>query len=226
MAEFSIQDAAFTGFRLVREHPRSLVVWTLYALGLSLLLAVVLVGMMGPDVMKLSALGADAADDPDAVVALLSRLLPGYLVLLGVALVSNAIFGAGMIRAILRPTEEGFGYLRLGEDELRQLGLGLLAFAVIFGANLALATLFGLVVGAIGGATNVSAPSAAMLMILLLVCATIYLAVRFSLAPALTFDSRRIDLLGSWSLTRGRVWPLLGVYALTLALIMVISLLS
>src|SRR5580693_1681342 len=116
MSEFSIQDAAFTGFRLVREHPRSLGVWTLYALGLSLLLAVVIVGMMGPDMMKLSALGADAARDPDAVVALFGRLLPGYLVVLGVALVSNAIVGAAMIRAILRPAEEGFGFLRLGAD--------------------------------------------------------------------------------------------------------------
>ena len=170
--------------------------------------------------------GGDAARDPTTVIALFSHLLPGYLVVLGVALVSNAIFGAAMIRAILHPTEEGLGFLRVGVDELRQLGLGLLTFAVFFGANVALLTVLGLIVAAIGGALNVTAGSAAMLMILGLICGTSYLAVRFSLAPALTFDSGRIDLLGSWSLTRGRFWPLLGAYGLTLALIMVIYLLS
>ena len=56
--------------------------------------------------------------------------------------------------------------------------------------------------------------------------ALIYVAVRLSLAPALTFESRRINLLGSWALTRGRFWPLLGAYVLTVALVAMVWILS
>jgi hypothetical protein len=52
------------------------------------------------------------------------------------------------------------------------------------------------------------------------------LAVRLSLAPPLTFATGRIDLFGSWALTRGRAGRILGAYALTLALVALVYFLS
>lgn len=42
----------------------------------------------------------------------------------------------------------------------------------------------------------------------------IWLAVRLSLASPLTFDTRRVRVFGSFALTRGRFWSLLGAYLL------------
>jgi hypothetical protein len=54
----------------------------------------------------------------------------------------------------------------------------------------------------------------------------VVLGVRFSLAPALTFDTHRINLFGSLGLTRRRFWPLFGAYLLAVALAAVVYLLS
>ena len=53
-----------------------------------------------------------------------------------------------------------------------------------------------------------------------------FLSVRFSLAPALTFHTRRVNLFGSWALTRGRFWPIAGTYLLTFALTIVVLMLT
>ncbi|MEI9891311.1 MAG: hypothetical protein WDN45_12940 [Caulobacteraceae bacterium] len=56
-------------------------------------------------------------------------------------------------------------------------------------------------------------------------CAAIYGFVRLSLASPLTFDTRKVDLFGSWALTRGRFWKMLGTYLLVVGLALVIGLL-
>lgn len=226
MADFSIQDVAFTGFGVVRQHPRALLAWWLYALVFALLLGLVIVGLAGPDFAKLVAVGAQRPSDPALVLGLMSRLAPAYLAMLVLALASNAILAAAMNRAVLRPDDDRFGYLRVGADELRQLGLVLLTFLVFMGVYFGVA----IVVGVIGGLVMaVTKASPALLLILLFLClmgVLVFLAVRLSLASALTFDTRRINLFGSWSLTRGRSWRLFGTYLLVFALVMVVYVLS
>ena len=226
MAEFSIQDVAFTGFRVVREHPRALAVWALYALIVSVAFSVIFVVLMGPDFVKLMAASARPSPDPARVAALFGRLAPGYVGFVAVAMVSNAILGAAMIRTVLRPAEDRFGFLRLGADERRQLGLGILTLVVFVGVYLALVLASGLLVGVVA---MVARPAAGAMLVVLMVGSLgvmIFLGVRFSLAPALTFDRSRVTLFGSWPLTRGRFWPLLGAYVLTSALIAVVYLLG
>ena len=123
MAEFSIQDAALTGFRVVREHSRALPYWALFALAQSLLLSGILVGMMGRDYVRLSALVLRSPTDPTEMAGIMGRNLAAFIGAMWVLLVSNAIIGAAMLRAVLRPREDRFGFFRLGPDEARQLGL-------------------------------------------------------------------------------------------------------
>ena len=51
----------------------------------------------------------------------------------------------------------------------------------------------------------------------------VWTGVRLSLASALTFDTGRVRLFGSWRLTRGVFWPLVGAYLLAFVIIALIS---
>jgi len=51
----------------------------------------------------------------------------------------------------------------------------------------------------------------------------LYVAVRLSLAPAITFSERRLAVFDSWKLTHGQFWRLMGAYGLAVFGIMAIA---
>ena len=227
MAEFSIQDAAFAGFRVARQHPKALLVWIGVSILMQLATQGVLVAMAGPAMTQLTALIGLASTDPQHVdptkfAALAPGLAPAYLMILPISLCVYAVIYAAMNRVILRPADEGIGYLKLGPDELRQLGLRLLIGLIFVGAYLfaifvisflaALMTSIAMTVVAVG--------------VLAVLGGFVYLAVKLSLASALTFHSGKIDLKGSWTLTRGRFWPLFATYLLAGVLMVVVAMLA
>jgi hypothetical protein len=226
MAEFSVQDVALTGFRVVREHPAALGVWAGLSILLSLLDSLMIVGLGGADANRVLTLGMQPTRPPEEVLAALGRLAPLYAALMGISLVSYAILGAAMNRAVLRPAETRFGFVRFGADELRQLGLGCLMLVVFAAAYLAIGFALGLVVAILLVPLKADVTVAVALVLLGMVVGLAYVWVRLSLAPPLTFDSGRIDLFGSWNLTRGRFWLLLRTYLLALVLTVVVYLLS
>jgi hypothetical protein len=59
-----------------------------------------------------------------------------------------------------------------------------------------------------------------------MICGLIYFSVRLSLASPLTFASGRIQVFGSWAMTRGRFWPLFGTYLIAFALGLVVTALT
>ncbi|HLZ83275.1 MAG TPA: hypothetical protein VKQ54_06870 [Caulobacteraceae bacterium] len=225
MADFSIQDVAFTGFRVVRQHPRALLAWWLFSLVFSMLVGLVFFSLAGADFVKLMAMSRQPTLDPTAFFALASRLAPAYLIFLALALASNAVLGAAMIRAVFRPQDDRLGYLRVGADEARQLGLLALMFLVFTGVYFGVVVV-GVMVRVLVAATRIAPDAVLVLLFFGVVAVMLFLAVRLSLAGALTFDTRRINLFGSWSLTRGRFWRLFGTYLLVFALVLVVYLLS
>jgi hypothetical protein len=225
MADFSATDVAFSGIRFVRERPRTVAIWAGAQLIISLVLGAIVVAMLGPSLVQLQGLGRQQPTDPTQAMAVFSHLLPAYAVLLPVTLVINAVVYAAMARAVMRPADEGVGYLRLGADEVRQILLMLLWFVVaiageiVGGLVLAIPTVI-LVMIAQG-----ARPLIIALCLLVALAAVIYVIVRLSLASAMTFDRKRVDLFGSWTLTKGHVWKMMGVYALVLGLALVILIL-
>jgi hypothetical protein len=214
MAGFSIQDAALGGFAAVRAHPRALLVWTPFAFVVSLIVQVVFVQLGGQQV-QWSAL----SEDPAQLTALFRKVLPGELAVLLVALAANAFVQAAMMRLVLSPEASRFGYFRIGAEELRQLGLEVLALAVLLGGYFGFFIVVSIVMVAVSGpsaATNIAEIVVGVCAALVVLAAVF---VRLSLAVPLTFDTGRINLFGSWRLTRGQFWPILGTYVLAIALV-------
>jgi hypothetical protein len=157
--------------------------------------------------------------DPGPVLALIREVAPTYVVLMTVWLVVTAVFYAAMNRAVLRPQESRFGYLRLASDELRQLGLLALLFLLLTAIYFVVAIVALIVLTLIGIA---SGGLALVILLPLVLGAFIFVGVRLSLASPLTFATGRINLAAAWRLTRGRFWPLLGTYFIAFALSLVV----
>jgi hypothetical protein len=231
VAEFSASDAAFTGFRVVAERPWAVGIWALLQFAISLGVSLFVAFSAGPAFTKLANLGLQPpTQDPTVVLDLFRQVAPTYVVLLVSGLVLNAVLYAAMNRAVLRPQESRFGYLRLASDELRQLGLfaiflglGIIAYAIVIVVMAVVVVVVALAGGGTDGAGFALALAIALPAIL---CGAIYLAVRLSLASPLTFDTRRIDPMAAWRLTRGRFWPLLGTYLIAFALSIVVVVLT
>jgi len=160
--------------------------------------------------------------DPAAFSTLLPRLAPAYGVILPLSLACNAVLYAAMNRIVLRPADDAAGYLRLGVAELRQLGLQVLLGLLFFGLYvLAVFVCAGLIAMARGVGALLAVLTAAVS-----VCGLVFLGVRLSLASPATFQTARIDLAASWSLTKGRFWPILGTYLLAFVLVIVVVVLA
>jgi hypothetical protein len=229
VAEFSASDAAFTGFRVVAERPWAVAIWAGLQLIVSLAFELFVAFSAGPAFTKLGAIGLQPpGQDPTAVLDLFRQAAPTYLVLFVASLVLNAVLYAAMNRAVLRPAEARFGYLRLAADELRQLGLfamfaglGLAAYTVMLFVAMVLVVVIGLIAG-----ESMALALGLAVMLPAIICAFVFLAVRLSLASPMTFETRRINLVGAWRLTQGRFWPLLGTYVIAFALSIVVIVLT
>jgi hypothetical protein len=231
VAEFSASDAAFTGFRVVAQRPWIVAVWAFLqlvsALGFNLFMAY----SAGPALAKLDQLGVpQPGQDLAPEFDLFRQVAPTYIVVLLGSMVLNAVLYAAMNRAVLKPTESRFGYLRLAADELRQLGLfaiflglGIIAYAVLIIVSAVVIVILGL---ATGGAGTAALGLGLAILLPVVICAVVFVAVRLSLASPMTFDTHRIDPLAAWRMTRGRFWPMLGAYVIGFVLSALVVLLT
>ncbi len=234
MNAFSATDAAFAGFRLIRQRPMLIVVWTLVGLGLLLAFGLVALLLLGGSFMSLAQLGEGAEPSVEEVSRILLTMVPLMLIVLPVGGVYLATMIAGVNRAILRPDEKAFFYLRLGADEMRQAVVLLVQALGWFGVYLLVVLIVALTAGVgalsagLGGESPTPGGIGAVIGSILLAgiggfALALFLLVKFSLASAQTFHTGRINIFGSWSLTRGRFWPILGAFLLVFVFMIMIS---
>lgn len=203
-------------FGLIRERFMAVLIW----IAIYLAANVAMMLAMGP--MFATALDPTASANP---AELLATIGPVYLLGFVVSLVGIVLY-TGAMRAVLRPDAGGIGFLRVGIDELRVLGL-LLLFAIAALIGLVGSMMLIMVVGAgisMGGDSPVIGGLLMLLFMLALFPLLIFLTVRMSLAFPLTLHRRKLVLGEAWRLSRGRFWTLFGAALVVSVIGMVMSL--
>ena len=228
MASFSATDAAFEGFRLTKEQPKTLLIWAAFNLVISIVTLVLLIGVGGEALAAMMALESAGSDpDPAQAMATFSQLGVVYALLLPIGLITQSMLGAAVYRAVLRPQEGGVGFLKLGGDELRLVALSIIYFFLMILGVVGVTLVASLVVGLAGRA--IGGPAAALLGVgvgLFVSGLMVFVVVRLSLAGVITYARKKISVFDSWGLTRGHFWQIIGTYVLTLAAVIVVMMLS
>ena len=221
---FSATDAAFEGFRVVRRAPLSLVFWALFYL----VVMAAAFAVMGPSLAsamaaaeRLEQVGTPTINDFMPIINSFGLV---FSILLPVSLLSSAVMSAAIARSVLYPTQKALGYLRFGADELRVLAVSV-ALGIVF------IVLMGLIWGMTFalGAAAVNTPVLWLIVVVFFLvawAAFIWLLVRLSLAVPMTLAEKRIVLFDSFKLTKGRVWPLLGMAIIAGVMSFVVSMLG
>jgi len=192
-------------FRLLRQHPLSVLVWSI----------LYLVGIFAIGLLRILVAPADPQSVAGAIGAgLLSQ---------GLAIALVAVLISAATRATLHPYKRGACYLRLGANELRVFAL----LAMLTIASMVIAFLLMLANGALFSLFGVLVPPAAAnwavsVLLLAELAAMIFVEVRLSIALPLTYLYKTITVDEAWAQSRGHFWSIFGAFAV-LALLLALA---
>jgi hypothetical protein len=220
---FSPADAAFIGFRFVKEKPNAVAAWAAVSLVFNLLSA--FVGLvLGGQALRTFQAQAGKVDDLSTVFQLLVPAAPALIAIAAITLSGMALVYSSALRLFVG--KEDHVTFRIGLDEKR-VALTIVAFTLIYFA-VTVVVLIGL-----GLAANISEAFSSFVggffvwvTPLALFAATTFMIVRLSLTPIIAVDRGRISLKESWVSTRGHFWPLAGSLLLSIGLFVVMAFLA
>jgi hypothetical protein len=221
MPGFSATEAALEGFRVTRENPRAFSAWV----GVTFLVSILgpVISVLMPANVRHGLETITANETPTASQFLDALILVAPILFLGLAI--QCVMAAAVYRLIFRHDDTRFGYLRLGADELRLMGLTVIYLGLVMGLVVGMTLASALLMALASVAGPAVAGFVGLVAWLFSVGLVIFVLVRLSLAPVATFAERRLAIFESWGLTRGQFWRLLGAYVLAIACIAVIGLL-
>lgn len=204
------------GFRLIGRQPIAFAVWTVLNIALlagSQLSAGLAMRMIGNAELM-------GATGPTAI------MVPAYGVSF-VQIVIQLVLWAAVYRAVLKPEDSAFAYLRLGADEARLFVLGLVTLLVsialmIVPFVLIFAFTASMVATNAGPEAAIGMAGIAFLCMLLILPAFIFIGVRFALAWPLTVMRGQVVLGEAWRLSRRHFWALF-VCALVIVIVAYIA---
>jgi len=212
---------------LARRAPMAIFLWVLFYALVTVVVLAVAGGAMANFMQVAQNLETGGEPTDAEIMAFMSAYFSFIGLILPVGLILGSVSQAAVNRAIVRPAESAFGYLRLGMDEVRVLVVQL-ALVIILGLGFGL--LAGAVFGALGAAIGMAgegmAPILSLVMLAALIafaCLVVWVAVRLSLAIPITVAERRIAIFDSWGMTRGHFWSLLGMTLLAFVMCIVVQ---
>jgi len=199
----------------MRREPRAVLVWML--LWLAVLSAAAWAVAMGAriDISK-PVVTRNLAD-------VAQRFGPFAVAFIVMFLLVWATTTVASYRAVLRPDERKYFFLRLGMDELRVAIMTVAAFVLVLVFGGTPAYLLYLIFTPIMQAVPALARYIEFVGVMCTVALEVWLGVRLSLIAVETFAERRFHLSSYWPVTRGRFWYLLSCYVVLAVVIGVLS---
>ena len=225
MAKINVGAAIGAGFGLIRRRPLTVLAWGVLPVVLQtavlLLLAPNLIPFYAQLFQAMAAGGVPAPITPPAGLMQMQGWV--QLVNLGQLLLYAVIYCA-VYRAVIRPEQSAFAYLRLGRSEFFVMALMFVMFIATFVGLLVILIPLGIIVGIVAVVSHSPAVTiaAALPVYLVALVALFYFGLRFSLAGPMIVADRKFHLFESWTATRGQVGRLflvgLGMFGIGLVI--------
>lgn len=216
-------DFAFEGFRIIRERPKLIAFWgaiTLFGYGV---MSLIIVHMAGPAVAQTFAMFQSGKIDPETLNALNLQIAPAVALCAPVYILMSSVLVCAVCRVAFGETDDRLGFLAFGWQEIRIMAVRALSLIILFGVLTGISALAGLA-GLLITAGNVQAAAGIQALgFMAAIGVTLWLSIRLSLNGVQSFDLKRFDLFGSFTLTNNRFWSLFTGYATAFALAQVVA---
>lgn len=226
MAKIDIGKAAFSGFRLIGREPLAFAGWAAFLL---VVVAGPLLGMFGyilaviPQLVAAREAGGEPS--PEVVVGMMGGLYAFYPLLLVGSILGRVMIAGAVLRAVLEPEARQWAYFRLGLGEI-MMAVTALVVGMILGTLMMVGFGLSLGIGLVAWQFSEIAGVLAGGAIALGVAGVgVWLALRLSLAPVMSFAQREFRFVEGWRLTEGRTGALLGLAVLLVVLVIGLELL-
>lgn len=203
------REAVAAGFNLIRREPTAFLVWCVVTFVLGVAPQMLTFGSM---IQSFAVIGTGgSAEEILAAQQQMMRFMPlnylcGFAILL---LLPPAIF-----RAVLRPEEGGFLFMRLGPAEWWFFLVVIVYFVAYFVGFIGFMIPWMLFIG-LGALLSQAGPVGSLAMIPLffvvpplLVGILVWWLLKFSMAPLMAFGERTFRFTESWKLTRKQTWKM------------------
>lgn len=224
MATLDIGKAVFSGFRLIGREPLAFAGWAVFLL---VLVGGPFLGMFAymlsvmPQLIAASEAGREPS--PELVMGMMGGLYALYPLLLVGSIVGRVMIAGAVMRAVLEPEARRWAYFRLGIGEL-MMAVTAFIISMVIGVlamvGVGLAFGFGLVAWQFSEAAGVAIGAAIALGV---AGVAVWLSLRLSLVPVMSFAQREFRLAEGWRLTQGRAGSLFGLAVLLVLVVIVVE---
>lgn len=215
-------DAALEGLRIMRRKPLAVLAWAAFSLVMLPILGLIAKIVLG-DEGRTALAGRVGSADPRELLDLVTHLGGAMVLLIALALVLGAVLQAAIIRSVIEPNNDRLAYLRLGREEVQLLIVSLITWAAALGVTVIPSGAVVLGAALLSGA---AAGWFATLGALAVIGLSLWVAVRLSLLGPHAFSHHHIDVRAAWIQTHGQFFRLLAMFAMTIALTALVSVLG
>lgn len=215
-------DAALEGLRIMRRKPPVVLAWAAFSLVMLPILGLIAKIVLGDEGREALA-GRVGSADPRELLDLITHLGGAMVLLIALALVLGAVLQAAIIRSVIEPDNDRLAYLRLGREEVQLLIVSLITWAAALGVTVIPSGAVVLGAALLSGA---AAGWFATLGALAVIGLSMWVAVRLSLLGPHAFSHHHIDVRAAWIQTHGQFFRLLAMFAMTIALSAVVSIIG